>query len=568
MPCALQLELRFCGFTVSESQGSLDEVLLARCLETLRPLLNLPRADTSPDGILEMEACLGDVGFFDALTHLAVLASSHLRLKLEQSNPCFEVEMIDEGSMGLSASIAPPGHVTARELEMECLNHHIRPVFESSFDKRHCPLIVVFGLPGTGKSFLTDHVLSRLENQFKAREGESCWENVEEYSCKFQARGRDAVRDGLHKMGLALCAKLDVGSSASADDILGSNSKPRRLHDFLLEKRFVIVADDCDTQGCTELLYHVPQSTKPCCLILTSMFGFDIISQLEGSFRKSDLVCVHLESFTPKASLQLVNAFCNTHDYTSFCAHQLNWLTQVLEQLGQLPLAVQLFAHWLHQVISQGTVHVADLKDRWAREYAGDSGRVLGPVVGIRATVRDALHKLKSCEECKECMQVLGLLALCPPVQVPWSLFDGLSLMSAMGLPCQVRREDDDGGVFYDDAVVASDEIIKGGESVCVQLQNGNQTIVSRSSIAFGPHIIGMVVKNEQYQVQLLTPQPYMRGARVYVEDGTKTSNGLLGRVLQYHDDDCTVSVVFGCETGASCMLASIALCLTFVQAR
>ena len=163
--------------------------------------------------------------------------------------------------------------------------------------------------------------------------------------------------------------------------------------------------------------------------------------------------------------------------------------------------------------------------------------------------------------------QVLGLLALCPLKQVPWSLFDGMSLVSAMGHPCQGCSEDDDGGALFDDAAVASDDIIEGGKSVKVQLQNGKEIIVARSRLTFGPHIIGMVVNNERYQVQLRTPQPYMRGARVFIEEATTTSNALLGRVLQFHNHDCTVSVVFGCETGASCMCVTIALFVTFVQA-
>ena len=127
----------------------------------------------------------------------------------------------------------------------------MRPVFESSFNGRHCPLVVVYGQPGTGKSFLADHVLSRLENEFKANEGEgNAGAVVEEYSCKIQARGRDAVRDGLHKMGLTLYDKVGVGASASVDDVLGSDSKPQRLRNFLLKKRFVIVADDSDAEGC------------------------------------------------------------------------------------------------------------------------------------------------------------------------------------------------------------------------------------------------------------------------------------------------------------------------------
>ena len=84
-----------------------------------------------------------------------------------------------------------------------------------------------------------------------------------------------------------------------------------------------------------------------------------------------------------------------------------------------------------------------------------------------------------------------------------------------------------------------------------LQLQDGKKSIMARSRVEFGPHILGMVVKDGRYQVQLLTPQPYMRGARVELHGFVKAvaNNGLHGRVVQRHDDG-TVSVVFGCETG------------------
>jgi hypothetical protein len=240
-------------------------------------------------------------------------------------------------------------------------------------------------------------------------------------------------------MGLALHDKIGVGASASVDDVLGSDSKPPRLRHFLLHKRFVIVADDADTEGCSELLLHVPQSTQPCALVLTSQYGSDIIRQLEGSQRSGDLVRIQLQCFEPEVSMQLVDSVCSHDDYALSRGSLLAWLSQVLKELGQLPLAVRLFAEWLHQELAQAAlqkiaVDVADLQARWAHEYANDvdeAAGVLGSVIGsrgLRATVRLALHnlqKLKSSEENEACRQLLGLLALCPPVQVPWSLFDG-----------------------------------------------------------------------------------------------------------------------------------------------
>ena len=137
--------------------------------------------------------------------------------------------------------------------------------------------------------------------------------------------------------------------------------------------------------------------------------------------------------------MQLVDSVCSHDDYALSRASLLPWLSQVLKELGQLPLAVRLFGEWLHQELQQAAlqkiaVDVADLQARWAHEYANDvdeAAGVLGSVIGsrgLRAKVRLALHnlqKLKSCEENEACRQLLGLLALCPPEKVPWSLFDG-----------------------------------------------------------------------------------------------------------------------------------------------
>jgi hypothetical protein len=298
-----------------------------------------------------MEESLGEAHFFDAMAHLAVLVSAHLHSAIERSDRRFDVEIIDEGSTGLSATIAAQGDVAGRQEEMEKLNVAIRPVIDPSVHDKHCPLIVIDGQPGTGKPFLADHAVSRLENEFKANEGDRSRADaaLEELSFKIQARGRDAVRDGLHRLGLTIYDKLGLGSSATVDDVLGSDTKPQRLRSFLQKHRFVIVADDCDAEGCSELLRHVPQSIKPCALVVASQYGSDVIPQLEGSASAADLVRIHLDCFQPHVSLQLVDAICGHDNSSSVRDDLLQWMTGVLDHLGQLPLAVRLFAEWLYQ---------------------------------------------------------------------------------------------------------------------------------------------------------------------------------------------------------------------------
>ena len=122
VPCASKPESSFrfhsCVLGSSECQAYTAEQLLACCTKALHPLLNLAHADTSPDGVLDMEESLGEAQFFDALAHLAVLASAHLHSAIERSDRRFDVEIIDEGSTGLSATIAAQGDVAGRQEEI------------------------------------------------------------------------------------------------------------------------------------------------------------------------------------------------------------------------------------------------------------------------------------------------------------------------------------------------------------------------------------------------------------------------------------------------------------------
>jgi hypothetical protein len=118
VPCASKPETSFlfhaCVLGSGEHQAYTAEQLLLRCTKVLHALLSLSPADTSPDGVLDMEACLGDAGFSDALSHLAVLASAHLHSRLERADHGFDVEMLDDGSTGLSATIALQGDVAGK----------------------------------------------------------------------------------------------------------------------------------------------------------------------------------------------------------------------------------------------------------------------------------------------------------------------------------------------------------------------------------------------------------------------------------------------------------------------
>ncbi len=71
---------------------------------------------------------------------------------------------------------------------------------------------------------------------------------------------------------------------------------------------------------------------------------------------------------------------------------------------------------------------------------------------------------------------------------------ESLEFACATGEPCQVLKTDADKEPVMHRAVVFSDKVVKGGESFCMQLQNGKKPeFVARSSVLFGAHVAGMV---------------------------------------------------------------------------
>ncbi len=186
--------------------------------------------------------------------------------------------------------------------------------------------------------------------------------------------------------------------------------------------------------------------------------------------------------------------------------------------MDYLPLAVQAFSVWLRQEVERPEANAASMMKRWSIELDDDFvGEVASGHRAINATVRLALHNIGSrfSELDEACRQLLGLLSLCRPMQVPWSLFDGVSLVSAIGQICKVYRDDGNGGSVLDVAEITSDEVVDG--SHIVLLQGNKRLVVTASSVFFGPNILGMVVKDSRYKLQLLSSQTYTRGRAVEV---------------------------------------------------
>ena len=172
---------------------------------------------------------------------------------------------------------------------------------------------------------------------------------------------------------------------------------------------------------------------------------------------------------------------------------------------------------------------------------------------GLQGTVRLALHSLKSHRLEAECCQLLALLALCPPVRTPWSLFDGggaeqaalmargrrvvvegqsLGHVCVAGESCRIPKLKLEG-------VAASGEVKEGGK-VRVLLKDGKTVNVRVSDLLFEGDAAAVEVEGQWMVARVL-------GSRME------------GRVMRQHGDG-SVSVLFqGPHEGCHVQLRGLA---------
>ncbi len=545
---------------------------------------------------------------------LACTAALASRTLQDQVNKLSAVRIVvvasDAAGLSLRAAVTGDNAFIAREEEKAAIVDAVKSVMDGkSHESRR--VLLLHGVPGLGKSLLATQALRSAQKDLETNVSRAHASQDVRLEI-VRGRGAGVVDEDLVALGRNLGSIIgDV--SASPPEVVRA-----ALRRFLSMSRYVLLIDDADEEGLARGLEFLPVSNQRCALIITSQsLSRDSVTRLLVAAGDHTALHFHkeLRPFAHKECIQLMRQVC---DKCEALLMKESDLRAVFEGLGRLPLAVRLFAEWSRMQFSANMrVHADDMKakmqaacksskeaaDKAKQPYdreqveaqfrldydaatsrctvaahallqrwrSAQEGIVLHADAkysrGLLGTVRLALLQLDALPaDLKEASkQLLGLLALCPAVGVPWSLFDGASHVTAAGQACRVRREDGSGGIVFYDAVVASDKIIKGGESVVVQQQNGQKNIVTRSSVEFGPQIIDMVVKDNRYQVHLLAPQPEMRGARIELHGFVTAvaNNGLQGRVVQRHEDG-TMSVAFGCETGKSCPPAA-AVCLHFV---
>ncbi len=467
-------------FNIFSKKGSRSlclPFLFDASIQVLAPMFQVPCVN--PD-VLTLEASLGSKNFFRGMTMLAVLASrSHsLQEKLATciTHPSLRIKLkFNLLTAGMSATVVADNKFIGREPELARLNKRVRSLFQAQ-DSRENSLVLIRGQPGTGKSSLAKQHLCLVQNEF------SVVEHSPVFAHCIPGRGSDAVRNALHRMGLDLSSRLDVCSETTIDKMLESLKK------FLFHNCFVLLVDDVDKSGLEELLKHVPASSAGCCIVLTSqMDGIELVAEQlskkhEFQFdRTQNGDDVHLQCFTDKVAFELVAQICPGDIITRQSDDVKAKLRYVLagdasSGIGLLPLGVRLFAEWMRrELLRDKEKSVLEIINLWKIECEKVTmpDNPLSGHRGLRATVRLSLQSLRSLvqeDDYDSCKQLLGLLALCPPVEVPWSLFDGgakgealllvrgarvevngssVVVVSSLGERCRVTRKVRDEPLFH-----------------------------------------------------------------------------------------------------------------------
>lgn len=408
----------FSGSVAQKSGHAVWGKLFRHCVDVLKPMLDLHKFDCN-----EIERVL-ESHLFDAISCLSALASVHLHPQLELITRPFLVTEFENES-GMRAAISASDVFITRTDSIK-FKDCIRAVFTDSdcADQHH--RVLVWGQPGNGKSqFVTQH-FAEIQQEFDRN-----LQRLPVYRHVFPARGKEAVLNGLHMMGLALASHLKIESNAEREDVLGdANNREDKLQDFLVNHRYVIFADDVDEEGLKELLRHVPESSEPCALILTSQ------ENLEGVLRRpirpgaalvKDPLLIQLDVFSPEESKQLVQQVCKdvAADHKALILED-GWLNNVLQNdLGQNPLGVFIFSDWLKSVLPVESID--SLKYRWKQTLSVVSSR--GTVLnrGFQATVRLSLQRIRdkhphAIESARCFFQIMALTD--PNDRNLWSLFD------------------------------------------------------------------------------------------------------------------------------------------------
>jgi len=506
------------------------------------------------------------------LAHVAILGCSLLQSRVD-ALPAAAVEVKTTSERGLStrATIQEDRNFIARDAELKKVGSAVEAVFKSVVPAPRTVLLLR-GHSGLGKSAVMKQGLRLKQNQYYAAH---CCKGVQ-ISSVLRGRGATAVQEDLVRWGRELGSLIGVGFAAPPETVLPL------LKVFLEKARYVVLIDDADESGIEEALKHLPPSRLRCAFLVTSQIlrqpqleQFIANSLSVGTFRGT-VEIFELQPFTSDECMHLMRVICPLSSFPLLYGFEME-LRSVFEKLVHLPVAVRLFADWMkqqyHDAISaaqaalpletvfdnssSGPAVVQKLLISW---NATKDQVVMAPNAmhsrGLQGTVKLAIHALCSKPYAIACSQLLALLALCPPVQTPWSLFDGggadhmallmqgqhvivkgrsLACVSIAGESCYIPK-------LKISAVAMSDEV-KEGEKVAVQLFDGKATNVKGSDLQFEGDAIAEVMEG-RWAFKLKAPSEARR---------------CTGRVMRQHDNG-SLSIFFqGPHSGCHVQLHGLA---------
>jgi tetratricopeptide (TPR) repeat protein len=511
------------------------------------------------------ELIITDASIESVLVHVAALGCSVLQARVD-ALPATAVKVEKTAADSLSrATLLEDHNFIARDLELALVGSVVEAVFLSDAPASR-EILLLWGHPGTGKTAAARRGLSLIQNRYIAA---SCCKDVHVRSI-IRGRGAAAVQEDLVRWGRDIGSAIGVGSGAPPETVLPL------LKEFLQQGRYVVLIDDADEAGLQEALKHLPPSQMQCALLITSQVlqQKDVqayVTAAEAGVAVLSIISVcELQPLSTCECMELMQKLflhppSNPSDkpFISFAplyAHEAE-LCAAFEALVRLPLAIRFFGCWfrvkyqkemqdarqkavtLFDEAATGATVVKKMLAQW-RETCAVVEVAAGAEHsrGLQGTVRLAIEFLKSTpRHARACPQLLAMLALCPPVQTPWTLFDGGGAAQA-AMMTQGRRVVVNGqSVCYAsvigescrilklklEAVAVSDEVKEGGK-VTVRSSDGKVIHVRGSDLLFEGD-----AKAEESD-----------GRWVFRSAASAQSRHQEGRILRQHDDG-SVSVMF-----------------------
>jgi tetratricopeptide (TPR) repeat protein len=289
-------------------------------------------------------------------------------------------------------------------------------------------LLLLHGISGVGKTCAAVAAIYQLQ---RVAQDDKCTILIQLISGHSAA----AVRGEYVKFGRALSRRLRLDENTKDDEVIA------RLTSHLKHTRYAIFADDANEEGLAALMQLLPVSSEGCTVIATSRL------MTEGDGKRvaaASGACEFLDEavacFSSNDALECLRA-C---DVNSVFVSDPGVPSLLEQRLGHLPLAIRVFATWLrNQDASAGASDVlarwSTMQDRVLKESMPEHIRA---VVG---TVRLALDDLRreGSVYVEAGLQLLGMLTMCPPVGVSWSLFDGRGVKPLVDGVCSELQNED-----------------------------------------------------------------------------------------------------------------------------